>query len=1278
MSDTVAEGYTEERKLRRSKRQRKVVTPALVEQNSSSDTETVGSEPEIIVKTEWDLGDSSSEGEVKSFDKFSETAQVDFSPSKRTADWAQEIMSREDKAGSKDSGRGTTPEPGIRDFMQNFFEEQRRRDELDRLRRDDEKRERRDELERRLEDQARREEENRAREDRLFATMRDIRPPAPVQNPNPNIDLPKMRESDEIASFIPIFETALRINTVPEELWKAKLLSHIPLTSLMKVQTSLMEGDMSYEGLVDALMSSSTLTFSAAAEDLYTGERGKIWELEGRKAAAKLRVLMNRVTSEADTKPQMIDCMIVAMMRDKLVPALKTYVDTFRRFEMGDFLGVCEEWERVQPHRTSWFKKNRSNFVTQNRSGSNSPYPVRRPLTCFTCGKSGRVSRECRSRPPGEAATAPHKSPNCPTKPKGNRKVQLPNRVPQVLQHEELFGSICEYDMSITCDTGAQVSIVPIECVRADQLTGETQRVKDFHGSLIEGKVCRVRFQIGGRSFDRDAVAISGDLINWTPCFQVPYNPRQDMTFIVDQMEKKFSKEEEQLYLPPTIEDGVLKSGYMVSGEISHDSPDSVSECKDKTFKGVGETVGDDIQEVVESESSEENDVEEDVTELRDEGSILGESESSASVLEEAEGALTGGNAGCGDGLLSLEGIQGNRYQLAKATSQDESLRVARELAKRSKEGYREVNGVVFHSRMNKLGGNEEQICLPTSYRQKCMSLAHSKFGHLGRNKMCCLIKPYFYWPTISKDCQQFIRACDVCQRADKAKPPNNPMQLREVVTVPFERVAIDIVGPFPNAKGGFKYLLTMIDLATRWPEAIPLKVTTSRVVINNLTNVFTRCGFPKAVVSDNGPQFIGKTFTRWLREQGIEHVRSSPYHPQGNGVVERLHRTLNANITKTAEKKGNWASVVPMALYFIRSLPCQSTEVSPFMARQGWEPSTPIQLLYETWAERDLREVDLEQWVLENNERVKSLRESCSLKLRESMEKRKKTWDSKAKIRVFAVGEEILMRKPGLCHKLEDSWEGPFVIVKQNSPLSYMIDTGDRKIPSVHVSLIKSYDRPEDIAKIGRATSVFEADGGDDDIVDRYAEVKVTGDELDESQKKDVARIMERYGETLNKELGLTELAVFSIDTGESNPFYQQPYNTQAHFKDSINKELDWLLEKNFIRPSDSPWASPIVAVRKPDGTASLCVDFKRVNAVTTNQPFYMPRVEEVLEGVGKSKFISKLDLSKGYYQVKMDEKDICKTAFVCHRGKFEFTRMRGEKCACMLSDNDAGFVCE
>ena len=123
-----------------------------------------------------------------------------------------------------------------------------------------------------------------------------------------------------------------------------------------------------------------------------------------------------------------------------------------------------------------------------------------------------------------------------------------------------------------------------------------------------------------------------------------------------------------------------------------------------------------------------------------------------------------------------------------------------------------------------------------------------------------------------------------------------------------------DLVGPFPTAVGGFKYLLTCIDLAMSWPEAILLRTTTSRLIISQLVNIFSRCGFPAALVSDNGPQFTGKTFEKLLKDKGISHVKSSPYHPQGNRVIERFHRTFNAIISKTIEKRGNWAAVVPMA----------------------------------------------------------------------------------------------------------------------------------------------------------------------------------------------------------------------------------------------------------------------------------------------------------------------------------------------------------------------------
>jgi len=300
-----------------------------------------------------------------------------------------------------------------------------------------------------------------------------------------------------------------------------------------------------------------------------------------------------------------------------------------------------------------------------------------------------------------------------------------------------------------------------------------------------------------------------------------------------------------------------------------------------------------------------------------------------------------------------------------------------------------------------------------------------------------------------------------------------------------------------------------------------------------------------------------------------------------------------------------------------------------------------------------------LQLWVLENAERVESFREKSIQNIAEVTQKRKIKWDEKAKVREFEIGEEVLMKKPGLNFKLEECWEGPFTITKKNSPVSYGVDTGVRRLASVHVQLLKKYLRNAENLKVGRATSVMEPDTEKDDILDRFAEVKVKGDSLSKDQEGEIERLIQKYSHTLSKEPGLTHLTEFAIDTGDHRPIFQRAYNTPAALKDSIDHEIDWLLEKGFIRRSESQWASPMVTVKKPNGTAHLCVDFKKINEITVQVPFYMPRVEEVLERVGRAEFISKLDLSKGYYQMAMKEGNICKTAFICHRGRYEFVRM-------------------
>ena len=139
--------------------------------------------------------------------------------------------------------------------------------------------------------------------------------------------------------------------------------------------------------------------------------------------------------------------------------------------------------------------------------------------------------------------------------------------------------------------------------------------------------------------------------------------------------------------------------------------------------------------------------------------------------------------------------------------------------------------------------------------------------------------------------------------------------------------------------------------------------------------------------------------------------------------------------MAKLVEKKVNWASVVPMALYFIRTSPCNATGHEFHYGTTGVGTSYTGTTIVQSWSHTDLGEIDLEDWVIQNAERVELAREKALGNNTTIVGKRKKLWDQKAKNREFLVVDEVLIRKPGMNLKLADSWEGPFTITRKNSP---------------------------------------------------------------------------------------------------------------------------------------------------------------------------------------------------------------------------------------------------
>ena len=125
------------------------------------------------------------------------------------------------------------------------------------------------------------------------------------------------------------------------------------------------------------------------------------------------------------------------------------------------------------------------------------------------------------------------------------------------------------------------------------------------------------------------------------------------------------------------------------------------------------------------------------------------------------------------------------------------------------------------------------------------------------------------------------------------------------------------------------------------------------------------------------------------------------------------------------------------------------------------------------------------------------------------------------------------------------------------------------------------------------------------------------------------------------------------------SNPVNQRPYRYVVYQKNEIDKMVQELLKAGTVQPSSSPYASPVVLVKKKDSTWRLCVDYMKLNGMTVKDRFPIPLIEDLMDELGGSKVYSKIDLRAGYHQVRMDPQDIHKTTFRTHSGHYEYLVM-------------------
>ena len=478
----------------------------------------------------------------------------------------------------------------------------------------------------------------------------------------------------------------------------------------------------------------------------------------------------------------------------------------------------------------------------------------------------------------------------------------------------------------------------------------------------------------------------------------------------------------------------------------------------------------------------------------------------------------------------------------------------------------------------------------------------------------------------------------------------------------PFQRMAMDIVGPLPRSRSGNRFVLVLCDYATRYPEAIPMRTIDAGAVADELVKVFSRVGIPKEILTDQGTNFTSKLLGELYQLLNIKALRTSPYHPQTDGLVERFNGTLKEMLRKTAQEDGkDWDKLLPYLLFAYREVPQNSTGFSPFELLYGWEVRGPLDVIKKQWEASPTGDASVVSHILLMRERLEQMYDLVRDNMREAQKQQKMMFDRKAWERTLAAGDQVLVLLPTSSSKLLALWHGPYEVQRRVGKVNYEVMMGDRrrKRRILHINLLRKWNEP---AKSGYFVS--EVGEGEDEVdtttwSGEERGESVVGEKLSEEQRQGLAGLLWQYRSTLTEVPGCTTIAQHHIETGASSPIHLSPYRLPHAYREPVQRELEEMKAHRIIEPANSDWAAPMVIVKKKDGTLRLCVDYRRLNSMTRVDAYPMPRIEDMMDQLGKAKYLSTLDLTKGYWQVPVAEEDRPKTAFTTPFGLFQFIRM-------------------
>jgi transposase InsO family protein len=353
---------------------------------------------------------------------------------------------------------------------------------------------------------------------------------------------------------------------------------------------------------------------------------------------------------------------------------------------------------------------------------------------------------------------------------------------------------------------------------------------------------------------------------------------------------------------------------------------------------------------------------------------------------------------------------------------------------------------------------SREKIVVPMEFQKEIMVRYHDHklAAHMGIEKTLANIRNKYFWPKMARDVRIHVTNCLICAKRKAAKACKAPLQPFPVAEYLWQLVAMDIVGPVTESYRGNKYILVLMEYVTRYVIAFPLKETTAQTIVKKfIKHVITKEGIPAQILTDQGSNFQSETMAELCKQLGTKQLRTTSYHPQTDGAVERFNQTLGNMLTiHTHNNPREWDEHLGYIVAAYNTTPHSSTGDTPFFLLKGRDAIEPTDLrppLRNRYLE-DQNNVYAQQW----QEAI----ELAKANLIVAQARQKHYYDRNLQECSFEPNDVVLLKiLKAQKGKFKMRWNGPYIVIEKLSNLNYLIRHQNDTYPVVvHVNRMRKW----------------------------------------------------------------------------------------------------------------------------------------------------------------------------------------------------------------------------